>query len=461
MHQCGLRPPAVKASLPVFDEVLADIGDEQSIAMSLSTFSGHIRNLTQILARSGERSLVLLDEVAAGTDPHEGAALARALLERLVERGALVMATTHYPELKEWASATEGVVNAAVGFDPETLAPTYRVTLGRPGASHALQIAERLGLGDGVPERARARMAPERLHVVRAAGRGGRSRARRGRGAARARGWRAAGGGGAGRRAAARARAARRAGGRPGAARRPSASARGPRRSASSATTGASSTRCAPRSARPAGRSRSAAARLPRRPTRRCARATAASIAPSRHAHGARRSGGGADRAAGADHAAARRRRPGDCAGARRARHDHRDQRRRGRGARRQASICVPLARLQPDPRGGVTRDVQSARCRSRSRAASRSSSRSTSAAARRTRRARRCAGTSTRRTCRARRGRDRPRPRHRRRPQGGARGARAHPLVASTTSVSADGATIAKLERAKSGNRRVARPHR
>ena len=165
MHQCGLRPPAAKAALPVFDEVLADIGDEQSIAMSLSTFSGHIRNLTQILERSGERSLVLLDEVAAGTDPYEGAALARALLERLVERGALVMATTHYPELKEWASATEGVINAAVGFDPETLAPTYRVTLGRPGASHALQIAERLGLGDGVPERARARMAPERLHV--------------------------------------------------------------------------------------------------------------------------------------------------------------------------------------------------------------------------------------------------------------------------------------------------------
>ncbi len=108
---------------------------------------------------------MLLDEVAAGTDPHEGAALARALLERLVERGALVVATTHYPELKEWASATDGVINAAVGFDPETLAPTYRITLGRPGASHALQIAERLGLGDGVPERARSRMAPERLQV--------------------------------------------------------------------------------------------------------------------------------------------------------------------------------------------------------------------------------------------------------------------------------------------------------
>jgi DNA mismatch repair protein MutS2 len=165
MHQCGLRPPALRAALPVFDAVLADIGDEQSIAMSLSTFSGHIRNLTAILEQAGERSLVLLDEVAAGTDPHEGAALARALLERLVERGALVVATTHYPELKEWASATEGVVNAAVGFDPETLAPTYRITLGRPGASHALQIAERLGLGDGVPERARSRMAPERLHV--------------------------------------------------------------------------------------------------------------------------------------------------------------------------------------------------------------------------------------------------------------------------------------------------------
>jgi DNA mismatch repair protein MutS2 len=163
MHQCGLRPPAKRACLPVFDAVLADIGDEQSIAMSLSTFSGHVRNLVRIVDGAGTRSLVLLDEVAAGTDPHEGAALARALLERLVERGALVVATTHYPELKEWASTTAGVVNAAVGFDPDTLAPTYHVALGRPGASHALQIAERLGLADDIVGRARSAIAPARL----------------------------------------------------------------------------------------------------------------------------------------------------------------------------------------------------------------------------------------------------------------------------------------------------------
>ncbi len=163
MHQCGLRPPARRACLPVFDAILADIGDEQSIAMSLSTFSGHVRNLVRIVDGAGERSLVLLDEVAAGTDPHEGAALARALLERLVERGALVVATTHYPELKEWASATEGVVNAAVGFDPDTLAPTYHVAIGRPGASHALQIAERLGLPAAIIARAREAVAPARL----------------------------------------------------------------------------------------------------------------------------------------------------------------------------------------------------------------------------------------------------------------------------------------------------------
>ena len=258
--------------------------------MSLSTFSGHIRNLTQILARSGERSLVLLDEVAAGTDPHEGAALARALLERLVERGALVMATTHYPELKEWASATEGVVNAAVGFDPETLAPTYRVTLGRPGASHALQIAERLGLGDGVPERARGADGARAAARLRAAGRGGRSRARRRRGAARRarrrrsrrrRRWPT--------RSGASASCATRS--RPCApARRPSASGRGPRRSASWATTGASSTRCAPRSARPAGRS-SARGQRGLRGGRRgaAASATAASTAPRRRTRTAQR----------------------------------------------------------------------------------------------------------------------------------------------------------------------------
>jgi DNA mismatch repair protein MutS2 len=161
-YQSGLRPPAKRAQLPVFDAVLADIGDEQSIAQSLSTFSGHLRNLRAILDAATSRSLVLLDEVAAGTDPVEGAALAQALVERLIEAGALTLVTTHFAELKQWAGATEGVVNAAVGFDPETLAPTYTVSLGRPGASHALQIAERLGLDRAVVAAAREAIAPER-----------------------------------------------------------------------------------------------------------------------------------------------------------------------------------------------------------------------------------------------------------------------------------------------------------
>ena len=133
LHQSGVRPPAQVARLPVFDRVLADIGDEQSIAQSLSTFSGHLRNVTEILHAATGRSLVLLDEVAAGTDPIEGSALAQALLARLAGRARLVMATTHYAELKEWASATDGVANAATAFDPRTHAPLYAVTLGRPG----------------------------------------------------------------------------------------------------------------------------------------------------------------------------------------------------------------------------------------------------------------------------------------------------------------------------------------
>ena len=166
LHQCGLRPPADEVELPVFDQVLADIGDEQSIAMSLSTFSGHIRNLVAILEHATDRSLVLLDEVAAGTDPVEGAGLARALLARLAGQARLTVATSHYPELKEWASATEGVANAATGFDPETQAPLYRIAVGRPGTSHALRIAERLGLPLEVVRDAREQLAPERLRIA-------------------------------------------------------------------------------------------------------------------------------------------------------------------------------------------------------------------------------------------------------------------------------------------------------
>ncbi len=120
-----------------------------------------MRNLVAILQQATDRSLVLIDEIAAGTDPVEGAALARALLAELVDRGALVLVTTHYAELKEWASERPEAENAAVGFDPDALAPTYLLAIGRPGASHALQIAERLGLDARRRARgARARSPP-------------------------------------------------------------------------------------------------------------------------------------------------------------------------------------------------------------------------------------------------------------------------------------------------------------
>lgn len=159
-HQCGLRAPARRARLPVFDEVLADIGDDQSIAESLSTFSAHVRRLMRIMAAAGPASLVLLDEVAGGTDPREGGRLARAVIERLMERGALVLATTHHPELKEWAGAAPGAANAAVGVDTRALRPLYALTVGEPGASHALGIAERLGLDPDVVAAAREAAPP-------------------------------------------------------------------------------------------------------------------------------------------------------------------------------------------------------------------------------------------------------------------------------------------------------------
>lgn len=162
LHQCGLRVPAARARLPIFDRVLADIGDDQSIAESLSTFSAHVRRLIAILDAAGARSLVLLDEPAAGTDPDEGARLAQAVIERLVGQGALVLATTHHPEVKAWASAAPGAVNAAVGLDARTLRPLYALKIGEPGASHALGIAEGLGLDPAVVEAARRAGPPER-----------------------------------------------------------------------------------------------------------------------------------------------------------------------------------------------------------------------------------------------------------------------------------------------------------
>jgi DNA mismatch repair protein MutS2 len=166
LHQCGLEPPADRVRLPVFDAVLADIGDEQSIAESLSTFSAHVRTLIGVLRDAGPRSLVLLDEVGAGTDPSEGAAIAQAVLGELLDRGSLVLATTHSPEVKSWAVETPGASNAAVGLDPDTLAPTYRLAIGDPGGSHAIGIAERLGMPASVLDRARAAMGAERTALM-------------------------------------------------------------------------------------------------------------------------------------------------------------------------------------------------------------------------------------------------------------------------------------------------------
>src|SRR5206468_318460 len=137
LHQAGLRPPAARAVLPVFDAVLVDIGDQQSIEMSLSTFSAHVANLISILERATVNSLVLVDELASGTDPVEGSALAQALLERFARQARLTVVTTHYPELKEWASATGGAANAATAIDARTHEPLYRIALGRPGTSYA------------------------------------------------------------------------------------------------------------------------------------------------------------------------------------------------------------------------------------------------------------------------------------------------------------------------------------
>ena len=161
VSQCGLRAPADVARLPVFTDILADIGDDQSIAQSLSTFSAHVRRLVHILDVAGAHSLVLLDEVAGGTDPDEGGPLAQALLERLAADGATVLATTHLGALKEWAAAAPSASNAAVEIDDATLQPTYRLIMGAPGASHALDIATGLGLDPHVVAAARAAMRPE------------------------------------------------------------------------------------------------------------------------------------------------------------------------------------------------------------------------------------------------------------------------------------------------------------
>jgi DNA mismatch repair protein MutS2 len=159
--QSAIPAAADKAELPIFDRVLADIGDEQSIAADLSTFSAHMLNLKSMLEVATERSLILVDEMGTGTAPEEGAALAVALLEEFRARGALTFATTHHDRLKAYASTTPGIVNAAMEFDETNLRPTYRLLVGVPGTSSGIEIARRLGLPARVVEHARESLSPE------------------------------------------------------------------------------------------------------------------------------------------------------------------------------------------------------------------------------------------------------------------------------------------------------------
>jgi len=168
MAQSGLHIPVSSGGrFTPFNDIFADIGDEQSIEQNLSTFSAHMTNIVRILSQADSHSLVLLDELGAGTDPEEGAALARALLHHLLQHSITTVATTHYPELKVFGHNTPGIINGCVEFDPETLTPTYELSIGLPGRSNALAIAKRLGLSRSIIATAKAMVRPESLEIDR------------------------------------------------------------------------------------------------------------------------------------------------------------------------------------------------------------------------------------------------------------------------------------------------------
>src|SRR5581483_7293189 len=165
MAQSGIPVPADKAELPIFDAVLADIGDYQSIEQNLSTFSAHVTNIDFISRTATPRSLVLLDELGSATDPEEGAALAVAIAEHFRRIGALTIISTHHTSLKVFGANTSGVVNASVGFNEVTLQPTYELKMGVPGASAGINIAQRLGLNPAIIEASRSKLGTQARDV--------------------------------------------------------------------------------------------------------------------------------------------------------------------------------------------------------------------------------------------------------------------------------------------------------